>query len=176
MKEITGTIILATVFALALAAPASAEQVDAAASSANCSRVTVKYKGFASSDKPVSERITVDGTVVYSRSAFTWIGSDYSRVIYYPKALSPGNHTVVFSATWATQGDANGTFTRQVSCASTAKVNTSDSTADCAGVTVKYESFDPTELPVTEKITVDGTQIYNKTGFSWIGSIATHEI
>jgi hypothetical protein len=61
-------------------------------------------------------------------------------VINYPGGtLKPGNHTVVFTATWGTQGSNNGTFTKQVNCQSPSKVNTSASSANCEKVTVKYE-------------------------------------
>jgi hypothetical protein len=176
MKRIARTIILTTVFALALAAPASAEQVDAAASSADCTKVTAKYKGFASTDKPVAEKITVDGTVVYNKSGFTWSGSDYTHVIYYPTPLLPGSHTVVFTATWATSTGSTTSFTRQVSCPGLAKVNTSTSTVDCSKVGVRYESFLAADLPIAEKIVVDGATVYNKSGFSFLGSSTTHEI
>jgi hypothetical protein len=178
MKTLAKTILLSTVFALALAAPASAHHVDAAASSADCTKVTAKYVGFNDNDKPVSEKITVDGTTVYTKSGYTWSGSDNSHAISYPSALSAGNHTIVFTATWSTQSSNNATFTKQVSCegSSTGKVNSSTSAADCTKVTARYESFDDDDKPVSEKITVDGTTVYTKSGYTWSGSSNTHAI
>ena len=170
------TILLTAVFALALAAPASAHHVDAAASSADCTKVTAKYVGFNDDDKPVSEKVTVDGTTVYTKSSYTWSGTSNTHVINYPSALKPGNHTVVFTATWGTQGSNNGTFTKQVSCASPSKVNTAASSANCEKVTVKYENFGDGDKPVAEKVTVDGTTVYTKSGHTWSGTSNTHVI
>jgi hypothetical protein len=181
MKKTAKTIVLATLFALALAAPASAHHVDATASSADCTKVTAKYVGFADNDKPVSEKITIDGSPVYTKSGYTWSGSDNSHSISYPNALTSGDHTIVFTATWSTQGSNNGTFTQQVSCgtpppSSTAKVNATASSADCSKAAAKYESFADGDKPVTEKITVDGTNVYTKSGYTWSGSSNTHSI
>jgi hypothetical protein len=182
MKKTAKTVILTTVFALAFAAPASAHHVDASASSADCSKVTAKYVGFNDSDKPVSEKVTIDGTTVYNKGGYTWSGSDNSHAISYPNALTSGDHTIVFTATWSTQGSNNGTFTKQVSCGtpppppSTAKVNAAASTADCTKVTAKYESFADGDKPVAEKITVDGTTVYTKSSYTFSGSSNTHSI
>jgi hypothetical protein len=176
MKKTAKTLILSTAFVLALAAPASAHHVDAAASSADCTKVTAKYVGFTDDDKPVSEKVTVDGTTVYTKSSYTWSGSSNTHVINYPSALKPGSHTVVFTATWGTQGSNNGTFTKQVSCESPSKVNTSASSANCEKVTVRYESFGDGDKPVSEKVTVDGSTVYTKNSYTWSGSSNTHAI
>jgi hypothetical protein len=182
MKKTAKTLILSIVFALAIAAPASAHHVDAAASSADCTKVIAKYIGFTDSDKPVNEKITIDGTTVYTKSGYTWSGSDNSHSINYPNALTSGDHTIVFTATWSTQGSNNGTFSKQVSCGSpppppsTGKVNASMSSADCTKVTAKYESFDDDDKPVNEKITVDGTTVYTKNGYTWSGTSNAHVV
>jgi hypothetical protein len=59
--------------------------------------------------------VTVDGTTVHSKS-HTWNGSSNTHVISYPKELSPGDHTVVFTATWSTQGSNPSSFTVRVHC------------------------------------------------------------
>jgi hypothetical protein len=116
LKTFAKTIILSTAFALVLAAPASAHHVDAAASSADCTKVTAKYVGFTADDKPVSEKITVDGTVVYNQGGYTWSGANNTHTIRYPSELAPGDHTVVFTATWSTQGSNTRGFTVRVHC------------------------------------------------------------
>jgi hypothetical protein len=178
MKRTAKTAILSTLFALAFAAPASAHHVNASTSSADCTKVIAQYESFSDGDKPVSEKITVDGTVVYNKGGYTWSGANSAHTISYPSALATGDHTVVFTASWQTQGQNNNTFTKSVSCgnppASSSHVNASASSADCTTLTVKYESFSDGDKPISEKITLDGTVVYNKGGYTWSGANNAH--
>src|SRR5688500_6083578 len=76
---------------LAIPATASAHNVNADKSSAACALVngiptvtfTVKFEGFADSNKPVTGMITLDGTVVKTyagATALTWAGGDFTLV------------------------------------------------------------------------------------------------
>lgn len=94
---------------LALPAAASAHDVNAEKSSAECVLVsgvptvtfTVEFEGFSDANKPVSGTITLDGTVVKTyagATAFTWTGSDFTLV--FSQATTAGKHVLRGDFTW----------------------------------------------------------------------------
>jgi uncharacterized repeat protein (TIGR01451 family) len=98
-------------FAVLLAIPsaASAHQVNAAASSAECVLVDgtptvtfrIKFESFADTNKPVSGTIMLDGAVVKTyagATAFTWAGGDFTLV--FTQATTAGSHVLRGDFTW----------------------------------------------------------------------------
>ena len=144
--------------------------VDATASSADCSKVTAKYVGFGDGDKPVRRRRSPSTGPSSTRRAATPGAAPTTPRDQYPSALKPGNHTVVFTGDVVHPGQQQRHLYEAGLVREPVQVDAAASSADCAKVGVRYESFgDRTSRSREDRGRRDG-QSHNKSGYTWSGA------